>query len=169
MCGTVADWIYFSWITQPIPWSKRMLLVSPRIQIPLEEFEFTYARSSGPGGQNVNKVNSKAMLRWPVMLSPTLPADVRARLVAKIGNQITNDGDLIITSDRCRDQPRNREDCLEKLAELLKSVATAPKKRRPTKPGRAAKERRLKSKQEQSQKKQQRQYRGGVDWRIRRW
>ena len=136
-----------------------MLVVTSRIQIPLDEFQFTYARSSGPGGQNVNKVNSKAVLRWPLTTSPSLPDDVRTRLLAKVGNQVTNEGDLVIMSDRYRDQPRNREDCLDKVRAMIQAVATAPKKRRPTKPGRAAKERRLKSKQSQSQKKQQRRFR----------
>jgi ribosome-associated protein len=135
-----------------------MLVITSRIQIPLEEFEFTYARSSGPGGQNVNKVNSKAILRWPVTSTPSLPADVRTRLLAKIGNQVTNDGDWVLQSDRYRDQPRNREDCLEKVQAIVRSVATPPKKRRPTKPGRAAKQRRLKSKQAHSEKKQQRRF-----------
>jgi ribosome-associated protein len=138
-----------------------MLNVTSRIQIPLTEFEFTFARSSGPGGQNVNKVNSKALLRWPVMRSESLPVDVRARLLTKVGNQLTNEGELIITSQRYRDQGRNIADCLEKLRAILLSAATAPKKRRPTKPGRAAKERRLKSKQIHSQKKQGRRFSTG--------
>lgn len=133
-----------------------MLEVTSRIQIPLEEFEFTYARSSGPGGQNVNKVNSKAQLRWPFMQSASLPPDVRERFLKQFGGKLTADGDLLIVSQRYRDQGRNVEDCLEKLRDMIRSVALAPKKRRPTKPSRAAKERRLKSKQEVSQKKQQR-------------
>lgn len=136
-----------------------MLVINSRIQIPLEEFRFTYVRSSGPGGQNVNKVNSKAVLRWAVTESPSLPEDVRSRLLTRIASQLTNEGELILSSDRYRDQPRNREDCLEKVRTLLRAVATPPKKRRPTKPSRASKERRLKSKQTQSQKKQQRRYR----------
>ena len=136
-----------------------VLVINSCIQIPLEEFKFTYVRSSGPGGQNVNKVNSKAVLRWAVTTSPSLSDDVRARLLAKIGTQVSNEGDLVISSDRYRDQPRNREDCLEKVCTYVRAAATAPKKRRPTKPGRAAKERRLKSKQTHSQKKQRRRFR----------
>jgi ribosome-associated protein len=136
-----------------------MLVVNSRIHIPLDEFEFTYARSSGPGGQNVNKVNSKAILRWSVITSASLPEDVRTRLLAKIRSQLTNEGELVLNSDRYRDQPRNREDCLERIRKLIHSVATPPKKRRPTKPSRAAKQRRLKSKQANAQKKQQRRYR----------
>jgi ribosome-associated protein len=136
-----------------------MLRVNGRIQIPLAEFEFSFARSSGPGGQNVNKVNSKAVLRWPIRTSPTLPADVRERFVAKYGNRVTTEGDVVIASQTYRDQGRNVADCLEKLSEMLLSVATRPKIRRPTKPTKGAKERRLKSKQINSQKKQGRQRR----------
>jgi ribosome-associated protein len=135
-----------------------MLEVTARIQIPLEEFSFSYVRSSGPGGQNVNKVNSKAVLRWNVAASPSLQDDVRARLLAKLGSQLTTGGELVLSSDRYRDQPRNREDCLAKVKAIVKSAATPPKKRRPTKPSRAAKARRRKSKEAQSQKKQQRRY-----------
>lgn len=133
-----------------------MLEVNARIRIPLEEFEFSYARSSGPGGQNVNKVNSKATLRWSARQSVSLPPDVRERFLIRFGSRLTNEGDLLITSQRYRDQGRNVDDCLEKLREMLLAVAVAPKKRRPTKPSRAAKERRLESKQQQSRKKERR-------------
>jgi ribosome-associated protein len=123
------------------------------LRIPLSEFEFSFARSSGPGGQNVNKVNSKAVLRWPALASPSLPADVRQRLLAQFRSRLTTEGELLIVSQRYRDQPRNIDDCLEKLRELLTSVLVAPKKRRPTRPGRAAKQRRLDSKKADSQKK----------------
>lgn len=135
-----------------------MLVVAPHIQIPPAEFEFTYARSSGPGGQNVNKVNSKAVLRWQVTKSPSLPEAVRARFLAKYGSRLTGDGDLLITSERYRDQPRNIDDCLEKLREMLLSVAVAPKKRKKTKPSRASKERRLDSKKRDSTKKRNRRW-----------
>lgn len=137
---------------------RSMLFVTSRIQIPLSEFTFSYVRSSGPGGQNVNKVNSKAVLRWDVSASPSLPDDVRARLLGKLGSQLTTGGELVVASDRYRDQPRNREDCLAKVAALVKSSATPPKKRRPTRPSRAVRARRRKSKEAQSRKKQQRRY-----------
>ena len=135
-----------------------MLVVAPHIQIPPAEFEFTYARSSGPGGQNVNKVNSKAVLRWQATKSPSLPEAVRARFLAKYGSRLTGDGELLITSERYRDQPRNIDDCLEKLREMLLAVAVAPKKRKKTKPSRASKERRLDSKKRDSTKKQNRRW-----------
>jgi ribosome-associated protein len=133
-----------------------MLVVNNRLSVPLREFEFTFARSSGPGGQNVNKVNTKATLRWPVTTTPSLPEEMRKRFVSKYHRRITADGDLILTSQRFRDQGRNVADCLSKLRDMLESVVAPPKKRQPTRPSRASKERRLKEKREKSQKKQRR-------------
>ena len=84
-----------------------MLVVNSQVRIPLAEFEFTFARSSGPGGQNVNKVNSKAVLRWGVRHSPALPEAVRQRFLQKYAARLTNEGDLLVTSQRYRDAPRN--------------------------------------------------------------
>jgi ribosome-associated protein len=133
-----------------------MLRVSPRIQIPDDELVFTYVRSSGPGGQNVNKVNTKALLRWDARGSEALPADVRERFESKFGSRLTTEGHLLVSSQRYRDQARNAEDCRAKLRAMLASVAVAPRRRRPTKPTRSAVARRLKSKQAQAQKKQSR-------------
>jgi ribosome-associated protein len=133
-----------------------MLVVNKRIRIPQSEFRFTFARSGGPGGQNVNKVNTKATLRWPVADSPSLPEAVRQRFMQKNRRRITTEGELVMSSQRYRDQARNVDDCLEKLRELLSEAAVAPKRRKKTRPTRASKERRLKAKQEKSQKKQRR-------------
>ena len=133
-----------------------MLVVTDRIQVPQKELQFTYARSQGPGGQNVNKVNTKATLRWPVINNESLPEDVRRRFLARYKHKITSDGDLLITSQRFRDRGRNVADCLEKLRRLIAAVATAPKKRRPTKPTKGSKVRRRKSKEATSQKKDRR-------------
>lgn len=133
-----------------------MLIITPILQIPLREFEFTFARSSGPGGQNVNKVSSKALLRWPVLRSPTLPDAVRARLLAKYGRRVTSAGDLLVSSDRFRDAGRNVADCLEKLRGMLLDAASPPKRRVRTKPSRSSKRRRLDDKRQHSRKKEHR-------------
>ena len=133
-----------------------MLSVNDQIQINEAEFDFSFARSGGPGGQNVNKVNSKVTLRWGISKSSTLPADVFARFRAKYHRRITKDGDLVMTSQRYRDQGRNVADCLEKLRELLLEVAVAPRKRRPTRRTKGSVERRLNDKKQQSAKKQNR-------------
>jgi ribosome-associated protein len=126
------------------------------IRVPAEEIEFTYARSSGPGGQNVNKVNSKAVLRWNPTTSPSLPDDVRTRFLTKFASKLTTEGEIVIASERYRDQRKNIDDCLEKVRTMILEVARPPKKRRPTKPSRASKERRLDSKRRDSAKKSNR-------------
>jgi len=135
---------------------RRHLLVNRRIRIPTDEFTWTFARSGGPGGQNVNKLNTKAVLRWPVAESPSLPDEVAERFLKRYANRITNEGELVLASQRYRDQARNIDDCLEKLRSMLASVAEPPKKRRPTKPSRAAKRRRLEEKKRRSERKQMR-------------
>jgi ribosome-associated protein len=136
-----------------------MFVITRQIQIPLAEFEITFARSSGPGGQNVNKVNSKATLRWAVQTSRGLPEAVRERFLQKYGNRLTTEGELLVTSQRFRDAPRNSQDCLEKLRAMLLAVAHPPKRRRPTRPTRGSVERRLQGKRRQSAAKQDRRLR----------
>jgi len=123
-----------------------MLEITAHLHIPDDEFAWTYVRSSGPGGQNVNKVASKAVLRWDVAGSPSLPADVKARLRVREANRITTDGELVLTSQRFRDQERNRQDCLDKLRAMIAGAAARPKARRKTKPTRGSKEARLREK-----------------------
>jgi len=133
-----------------------MLIVNSRIRIPQSELRFTFVRSSGPGGQNVNKVSSKAVLRWRVAESAALPDDVRERFLARYRRRVTSEGDMIVSSQRYRDQGRNVADALEKLRAIIAAVATPPKKRKPTKPSRAAMARRKASKQALAQKKHRR-------------
>ena len=133
-----------------------MLVVDSQITIPLEELRFTFARSSGPGGQNVNKLNTKAVLRWAVTTSSRLAEDVRQRFLAKYRHRVTAEGELVIASQRFRDQRRNVQDCLEKLRAMLASVTTAPVRRKRTRPSRGSIERRLQSKRASSLKKSQR-------------
>ena len=130
-----------------------MLIVNSRIQIPESEFQLSFARSGGPGGQNVNKVSSKVILRWPVTHSPSLPDDVRRRFMTRFATRLTSEGELVVTSQRHRDQSRNVADAMSKVREMLAAVAVPPKRRRPTKPTRASVERRVKSKQISAQKK----------------
>lgn len=127
-----------------------MLEISDKLRIPHYEFSWTFVRSGGPGGQNVNKVASKAVLRWNIAATPSVPDDIKARLQQQQRRRITGDGDLLITSQRYRDQERNRLDCLEKMAEMLRAAAATPKTRRKTKPSRGARERRLAAKKRRS-------------------
>ena len=133
-----------------------MLVVNNRIKIPLKELRFTFVRSAGPGGQNVNKVNTKAVLRWSVGDSPSLPEAVRQRFQARYRRRITKDGDIVINSQRFRDRGRNVADCLAKLRDMLESVATPPRTRKPTRPTGASVARRRRAKEQKSRKKQTR-------------
>ena len=126
------------------------------IPLPEDEFSWSFVRSQGPGGQNVNKVNSKAQMRWPVAATESLPEDVKQRFLTRHVRRITNEGEFLMSSQRYRDQPRNIADCLEKLRELLAEVAVAPTPRKKKKPTRGSKERRLKGKRELSEKKERR-------------
>ncbi len=137
-----------------------MLTINHRIRIPLDELSFSYSRSSGPGGQNVNKVNSKATLKWNVANSLSIPEDVRRRFLAKYPTKLSNNGEIVINSAESRDQARNRERCLEKLRELLLTVAVRPKIRRKTKPSKSKIESRLKTKKLHSSKKKSRVFKG---------
>ncbi len=123
------------------------LEVSDSLAIPLDEFRFEVSRSGGPGGQNVNKVNSKVQLRWSPAESPSLPGPVKARLLALVANRLTKEGELLIASTRTRDQGQNVDDCLEKLKALILAALHPPRPRRPTRPTLASKKRRVESKQ----------------------
>jgi ribosome-associated protein len=127
-----------------------MLEISHRLRIPDEEFSWSFVRSGGPGGQNVNKVASKAVLRWNIVASLSLPDDIKGRLQQQQRRRITSDGDLLLSSQRYRDQERNRQDCLDKLVEMLRAASVVPKTRRKTKPSRGAQERRLAAKKRRS-------------------
>jgi ribosome-associated protein len=127
--------------------------INAQISIPRSELGFSFVRSSGPGGQNVNKVASKAVLRWSVANSDSIPEPVRQRLLSRYGRRVNERGELLITSQRYRDQAKNIEDCVAKFRELLLSVATAPRQRKKTRVPRAAKEARLVQKRAAAAKK----------------
>ena len=129
------------------------------LELPQRELHFSFARSSGPGGQNVNKVESKVVLRWDVTRSRALPPDLLERFRARFARRITESGELVLASQRFRARARNLADCKEKLAAMLAEVATAPRKRRATRPGRSARERRLAEKRAVGRRKAERRLR----------
>ncbi|MDC8014344.1 alternative ribosome rescue aminoacyl-tRNA hydrolase ArfB [Tahibacter soli] len=130
-----------------------MLEVTADIRIADEELVESFVRSSGPGGQNVNKVASAVELRFDVARSPSLPDAVRERLLARADRRLTADGVLVISASRFRDQGRNREDARMRLAEIVRAATHVPKKRVKTKPTRASQERRLQEKKTRSKHK----------------
>jgi ribosome-associated protein len=134
------------------------LVVTPRLTIPASELEMSFARSGGPGGQNVNKVSSKVDLRWNPITSTALTFDDRNLLLDKLKNRLTNDGYLIVTSSATRDQIKNRDDAMSKLVLIVKSALFREKPRKATKPSKGAKRRRLEDKRRQSEKKSNRRY-----------
>lgn len=131
-----------------------ILEITPDLRIPLAELRFSFDRSPGPGGQNVNKTNTRAELRFDLQHSPSLSEEQRQRLTAGLGSRLTQEGFLIILSSRFRTQRQNRVDCLEKFTALLAALLQPPPPpRRPTRPGRGKVLRRLHQKKVQAHKK----------------
>ncbi|RMG16271.1 MAG: aminoacyl-tRNA hydrolase [Planctomycetota bacterium] len=129
--------------------------VTRDLVIPEDELRFTVARSGGPGGQNVNKVSTKAVLRWNLSASAALSDEQKERLRARLPRRyLTAGGEVVVHASAHRDQQRNREACRAKLAEAIRRALRRPKPRKPTKPTRASKERRLRAKQHQKAKKE---------------
>jgi ribosome-associated protein len=123
-----------------------MIRVTSQIGIDEREVEESFVRASGPGGQNVNKLATAVQLRFDVRSSPSLPAEVRDRLERLAGARLTRDGVLVITAQSHRTQGRNRQDALDRLVDLIRRAAIAPRLRRPTKPTKASRERRVEAK-----------------------
>lgn len=130
-----------------------MLEITQGIAIPMSEIKFSFVRSSGPGGQNVNKLNTKAVLRWDLRHSPHLPESLRVRFEETFPRRLTTEGELILVGQRFRESGRNQADCLEKLRAMLFQVAFPPKPRKPTRPTRGSQERRLRDKRARSTRK----------------
>ena len=134
----------------------RDIVVTPRLTIPAGELAIAFSRSGGPGGQNVNKVASKVELRWNPTTSSALGHDDRSWLAERLANKLTGDGTLIVTSTLTRDQIKNRDDAASKLALIVRAALDRPKKRRPTRPSRASKRRRVDDKRHRSETKRNR-------------
>lgn len=137
-----------------------MLHINSHIQIPENELAETFIRSSGPGGQNVNKVASAVQLRFDVEGSDELSEEVKQRLMRLAGSRVTSDGVIVIEAKRYRDQEKNRADARERLAALIRRAQEKPKPRKRTKPSRASIQRRLDEKKQRGERKQTRR----KDW-----
>ncbi|MCP5049402.1 MAG: aminoacyl-tRNA hydrolase [bacterium] len=130
-----------------------MIYVTEDISLDEKEITEDFIRSSGPGGQNVNKVSTAVQLRFDVKHSPSLPEDVRIRLMKLAGSRLTSEGVIVIDARRSRRQERNREDALERLIELIRKATFKPKPRQKTKPSKSSQVKRLDSKKRHSDKK----------------
>lgn len=140
-----------------------MITISETLFIPKQELQESFIRSSGPGGQNVNKVSSAVQLRFDVRNNTTLPARVRTRLKNIAGSRLTKDGVIVLTANRQRTQEANRRDAQNRLIEMVKQAAFQPKFRIPTRMSRGVKKRRQESKSKRSGVKKLRSSKIGRD------
>lgn len=134
-----------------------MIRVTPKISIDEREIRQHFIRASGPGGQNINKVATAVQIRFDVARSPSLPPEVRERLMRLAGTRMTKQGVIVIDARRFRTQERNRQDAIDRLVALVRAATVKPKARRKTRPPLAVKKRRLETKRRRSASKQLRQ------------
>jgi len=140
-----------------------MIRITDQISIDESELHESFVRSSGPGGQNVNKLSTAVQLRFDVRHSPSLPSDVAVRLMRLAGRRITKDGVLVLIAQNHRTQERNRAEAQERLIDLIQQAAVRPTPRRATKPTRASKQRRIEGKKRRSVIKRQRQSKPSIE------
>jgi ribosome-associated protein len=140
-----------------------MIPVTAHISLDEREIDEHFVRASGPGGQNVNKLSTAVQLRFDVRRSPSLSPEVRSRLERLAGSRLTRDGVLVIIAQRHRTQARNRADALDRLIELIRQAAVAPVKRRPTRPTKGSRERRIEGKKRRAGIKNLRRNRPSFD------
>ena len=140
-----------------------MIRITDHISIDDAEIEESFVRSSGPGGQNVNKLSTAVQLRFDVRRSPSLPNDVAVRLMRLAGRRMTKDGVLVLIAQNHRTQERNRAEARDRLIDLIRQAAVVPVKRRPTKPSKASREKRLESKKRRANVKGLRQRKPSLD------
>lgn len=127
-----------------------MLEILPTFALPESALRYSFSRSGGPGGQNVNKVSTRATARLQITDNPLIPEELRARLLEKLATRITQDGDLIVQVDETREQARNKELARERVIAILRQALVRPKKRKATKPTRGSQQRRVESKKRRS-------------------
>jgi ribosome-associated protein len=133
------------------------------MDIPRDRLTIRFSRASGPGGQHVNKTSTRVEVRFVLAEADWIPAPTRTRLGLREANRINADGELMVTSERHRSQSANIDECLAKLAAMIEAASRPPKRRKPTKPSRAAKQRRLTAKKQHGQRKQQRAWHPGKE------
>jgi ribosome-associated protein len=144
-------------VSGPPPASQNLLAVNESLSIPRDELDVRVSRSSGAGGQHVNKTSSRVEIFWNIRASRALTDEQRARLLDKLSSRLTTEGSIRVVASDLRSQSRNRDLAEERLADLVRRSLIVPRKRKPTKPTRAAKEARLESKKRHSNRKRERQ------------
>ena len=140
-----------------------MIAITPSLALDESEIQFEFVRAAGPGGQNVNKVATAVQLRFDVRRSPSLPAEVKARLVKLAGRRVSEDGILVITARRYRSQEQNRADAVQRLVKMIQKAATRPRVRKATRVSQSAKAARVDEKKRRGQVKHRR-HRPSEDW-----